>query len=236
MKKNDSKFLLIGDLISIKKLLTHRNTNDDSDDNLSGVEELSEHEGSPVAQRQQTESVMAAGIAPQGGVAETSAASLLDSEDARTEAVQDPVGHSVEAGPQIGTQPVDTHSFGRPQAPGVTEMSQSLAENVRAAKEGAEKYKENEKKLAKMRTVGEPDTIFVDRKERKWCNWCLYVIYKLFRCLNLTLFKYFLPYVAIFASYWMPMYFYGAQVADSEAEGGASVLANVSLQALELRD
>lgn len=87
-----------------------------------------------------------------------------------------------------------------------------------------------------MRKVGEPDSIYVDREKRECCNWCLYLIYKFFRCLNLTLFKYFLPYVAIFASYWMPMYFYGALVTNSEAEGGASGLAHVSLQALELLD
>lgn len=57
VKKNGSEISLIGNLISIKKLLTHRdkkNAKDDSDGNLSGVEDLSDHEGSLVAQRRHT--------------------------------------------------------------------------------------------------------------------------------------------------------------------------------------
>ena len=72
------------------------------------------------------------------------------------------------------------------------------------AEEAAEELEEEEE--SGERSVKLPTHIKVDFKERTWGNKILYLIYKLFRILLVSFWFYFVPFVAMFASYVIPAY------------------------------
>ena len=89
----------------------------------------------------------------------------------------------------------------------VTEVEDEAEKFSTLAEEAAEELEEEEE--FGETSVKLPTHIKVEWSERTWGNKILYLIYKLFRILLVSFWFYFVPFVAMFASYVIPAYMSG---------------------------
>ena len=91
---------------------------------------------------------------------------------------------------------------------GESEACEEELEDFASAAEDALKELEDEEQNGEY-ACRLPTHVRVEFKDRTWGNKILYVVYKIFRTVLVSVWFYFVPFVAMFASYVIPAYLQG---------------------------